>query len=78
MFDSNGTVSASVGAFDEQRWAEERILDLNVQPTLRIPLRKNVYLKTMAIVDIRSDAVSADIKGGAQIFFAIGIRFRGF
>jgi hypothetical protein len=78
MFESNDTIGASVGKFNERRWAYDHILDLNTRPTLRIRLRKNVFLKTMAIVNVRSDISSTDIRGVEQIFFGIEIRFRGF
>ena len=78
MFDSNQTYKSSVRSFDQKQWEQERGVALTTDQTLRIKISKNVFLKTMAIVNINADAAATGILGVEKILFGVEIRFQGF
>jgi hypothetical protein len=78
LYDHNDTFSAPVGNFDSQLWSDSGALRFNVTPTLRIRLKPNLFLTTMAVVSVTSDGPSSDVPGIDMILFGIEYRFRGF
>ncbi len=78
MFDSNESYSASVRTFDTERFGSTQSVGASVDPTLRIKIAPNVFFKTMAIVNINSDAAVTGMLGVEKILFGLEIRFEGF
>ena len=78
MFDSNDTYSASVRTFDSEQFSSTHAVGVSVDPTLRIKIAPNVFFKTMAIVNINSDAAVTGMLGVEKILFGLEIRFEGF
>ena len=78
MFDSNDSYSASVRTFNTEQFGSDQTVGASVDPTLRIKIAPNVFFKTMAIVNINSDAAVTGMLGVEKILFGLEIRFEGF
>lgn len=78
MYENNDTYRASLREFDRRLWEEEGRIAWSMDHTLRIELSENVFLKTMAIVNINADATRTGILGVEKILFGLEIRFQGF
>ena len=72
MFDSNRTYKSSLRRFESERGL------LTTDQTLRIRLSEHVFLKTMAIVNLNTDAARTGMLGVEKILFGVEIRFQGF
>lgn len=78
MFDANDSYRASIREYDRSAWHEQGRVDMYVDPSFTVKLAPNIFLKTMAIVNINSGAVQAGMIGVDKILFGIEIRFEGF